>query len=390
MANHAIIVAAGNSTRMGGTNKILAPIHGYPLLHHTLRVFQDSEIVDTITVVSQCSQLIELEKLKKEGNFSKIKKIIEGGKERQDSVYNGLTSLDRPEPEDIIIVHNGSNPLLKEEELAQCIEEAKIHGAAAVGFRLCDTIKKEEGGFVKTTLDRKNVWQMQTPQCAKHNIFLKAYEAAKKSNVIATDDVSLVEHIGGKVKIVPCSTHNFKVTTKQDLEDARLVMGSPPFIGLGQDSHEFSEEAEKPLVLGGYTIQGEQGLKANSDGDVILHSLFNAISSALGDRSLGVYADKMYEQGITDSKEYLSVILTKMKDRKCTLNNVSFTLEGKKPRLEQHHDQIKKMISVIVGLETGNIGLTFTTGDGLTSFGQGKGLQCWCYVSLKKQHSRRS
>lgn len=389
MANHAIIVAAGTSTRMNGTNKLFAPIHGQPLLYHTLNVFQDSLSVDTITIVSQLSKLIELEQLKKKGNFSKIKKIVEGGKKRQDSVYAGLTSLDHPQKEDIIIVHNGCNPLVTQEEVSQCIKEAKAHGAAAVGFPVVDTIKKVEEGFVRSTLDRKNVWHMQTPQCIKYDFFVKAYQEAKKTSTMYTDDVSLIEALGMKVKLVPCSTHNFKVTTQQDLEDARLVMGSPPYIGLGQDSHAFSDE-EKPLVLGGHTIEGERGLKANSDGDVIFHSLFNAISSALGDRSLGFYADKMCEEGVKDSREYLSVVLRKMSEQDYCFNNISFTLEGKRPRLEHHHDHIKKAISTILEVDPKKVGLTFTTGDGLTLFGQGKGLQCWCYLSLKKRNPRRS
>ncbi|MBI2656417.1 2-C-methyl-D-erythritol 2,4-cyclodiphosphate synthase [Candidatus Woesearchaeota archaeon] len=153
-------------------------------------------------------------------------------------------------------------------------------------------------------------------------------------------------------------------------------------IGFGQDSHKFSQNKNKKLVLGGFTIPNEIGLEANSDGDVVLHALFNSISSAIGERSLGYYSDEMCKKGVTDSKEYLKVILNKLNQKNLKINNVSISIEAKKPKLEKYTDKIKDSISKILKLEKQNIGIAYTSGEGLTDFGKGKGMQCFVVVTV--------
>src|SRR3989338_1590509 len=375
--NFAIIVAAGKSKRMNNdVNKIFLPLLGKPVIYYSIKEFQDCSCIDEITIAAQKNDIKKIEEIKKQFNFYKIKDIIEGGNERQDSVYNGLKSLINAKNEDVIVVHNGSNPLVKEGEIVECIESAKKYGAAVVGFPLKDTIKKIDDEFVEKTIDRKDVYQIQTPQAIKYGIFLEAFKNAKIKNLRMTDDVSLVEAIGRKVRIVPCSHENIKITTKDDLDIAEAIMmkknnlAGSFRIGIGQDSHGFSKNKDKRLVLGGCIIPNESGLEADSDGDVILHALFNAISSAIGDKSLGFYADEMFKKGIGDSKEYLKVILKKLNQKSIRINNVSISLEAKKPRLEKYSDKIKDSLSQILKIQEENIGITFTSGDGLTSFGQ--------------------
>ena len=384
--NRAIIVAAGRSGRMQGTDKIIADLGGKPLLAWALEAFEQCADIDTVTVVSRKELFNGIKALAGKYAITKIKKIIEGGKERQDSVLNGAESLGNCDEEDIIIIHNGSNPFVSAGEISACISAAREHGAAACAFPLKDTIKKVKGGFAEQTLDRKDVWQMQTPQCARYGILKEAFSHALKNNAHHTDDAAMVEALGKKVKIVPCSARNFKVTTPEDLEMAtRMISGAgnarAPRVGLGQDSHRFSA-GKKALVLGGCTIPHEQGLEGNSDADVILHALFNAISSALGGRSLSIISDGMCKKGITDSREYLKAILEDMGDGKWAIGNVSVSIEAKKPKLEPHHDAIKKSLCALLGIGPSSIGLTFTSGEGLTGFGRGEGMQCFCAVTL--------
>ena len=384
--NHAIIVAAGNSTRMKGENKILADINGTPILGHTLMVFEGCQDISSITVVAKKALFSDVRKIRDSCRISKLESVIEGGLERQDSVFNGLGSLKNCKDKDIIVVHNGSNPMVKREEISKCIEEAREHGASVCAFPLKDTIKKVKGGFVENTLDRSGIWQIQTPQCVQFKIFKDAFSNAKKNKLRVTDDASLVEAFGEKVKIVPCSNQNFKITTPQDLEMARKMMGqkngAATFVGLGQDSHRFSLK-KKALVIGGHTIPNEPGLEANSDGDIILHALFNAISSAMGGRSLGISADEICKKGVTDSREYLVPLLDRMKKGNISIGNISISIEAKKPRLEQHHDAIKESLCRILAIHPSNIGLTFTTGEGLTSFGRGEGMGGLWIVTLR-------
>ena len=157
-------------------------------------------------------------------------------------------------------------------------------------------------------------------------------------------------------------------------------------IGLGQDTHRFDPKSKKPLVLGGVKIPKETPMKANSDGDVILHSLFNALSSAVGKESIGKYADPMcLEQKITDSKEYIKVALNLVKKAGYKANNVSIAVEAKKPRITwEQQDEMKKVISKLLRIKPNSVGITFTSGEKLTPFGQGKGIQVFSIVSLKK------
>jgi len=156
-------------------------------------------------------------------------------------------------------------------------------------------------------------------------------------------------------------------------------------IGLGQDSHPFDTK-KKPLILGGIVISDENRLKANSDGDVIIHSLCNAISSAIGEDSLGTWADKMcLEQGIKDSTQYLKRVLMRIKEKKFMVENISISVEAERPRLSlEIINKIKANLSSLLKINIDQVGITFTSGEGLTSFGRGEGIQVLTIVLLKK------
>lgn len=385
--NFAIIAAAGQSKRMKkDVNKIFLQLLNKPVICHTLTAFQDCDSINEITIAAQKGDIKKINEIRQKYHFTKIKNIIEGGKERQDSVYNGLMSIRNAKNDDIVIVHNGSNPLVRQDEIEGCISAAKRHGAAVVGFQLKDTIKKINNDFVEKTIDRKGIYQIQTPQAVKYGLFAKAFKNSKKKNLKVTDDVSLIEALGKKVKIVPCSYENIKITTPDDLRIAEgILMGRGNAglrVGFGQDSHKFSGNKNKKLILGGFVIPNEIGLEANSDGDLILHALFNAISSAIGERSLGYYSDSMCKKGVTDSKEYLKVILNKLNQKNMAISNVSVSIEAKKPKLEKYTERIKGSLSGILKLEKERIGITYTSGEELSSFGQGRGMQCFAVVSI--------
>lgn len=386
--NFAIIVAAGKSKRMGkNANKVFLPLMGKTMIWHVLDIFHSCRKIDEIIVVAQKNDFEKIRGIKSDYGFDKIKKVVAGGEERQDSVYNGLMSIKAKE-DDIILIHNGSNPLVLENEIDECINAAIKFDAAVAGFPLKDTIKKASGDFVEKTIDRKDIFQVQTPQAVKYGLFAEAFKNAKKKKLKATDDVSLVEALGRKVKIVRCSYENIKVTTQDDLKIAegilmgRNKMNKDSKIGFGHDSHKFSASRSRKLVLGGYIVPNETGMEANSDGDLILHALFNAISSAIGMKSLGHYADPMLEKGTTDSKEYLQVILKKLKEKNMKIINVSISIEAKRPRLDDCTGKIIQSLSKILEIGKERIGITCTSGEGLSPFGRGEGMQCFAVVSL--------
>lgn len=384
MANIAIITAAGQGRRMqAGVNKLFLKLKEESILLRTISIFEKIDIIDYIIVVVNNSDLEYTKDIILKKNFLKVKKIIQGGKERQDSVYNGLLSIEEANDSDIIIIHNGANPFVDKKTINDCIEATKIYGAAAAGFKARDTIKEvDENGFVIRTLDRTKLYQIQTPQCFKYKIGLDSFTKAFQDGFYATDDAAILERYGYKVKIVECPFENIKITIPNDL-DFGITLLNTSRIGFGMDSHRFIANGDKKLVLGG-AILDEVGFEANSDGDVILHALFNAISQALGEKSIGYYADKMCEAGITDSKEYLNVIIKIMKERGYQIGNVGIMLEGKRPKISKYHDEIKETLSKILNLSTDRIGITATSGEELTEFGKGLGMQCFVVVSLNK------
>jgi len=275
-------------------NKILLSLVNKTVIEETIEVFENCDCIDSIIIVGNSDDIDELKRITEKNKYKKIKNIVEGGAKRQDSVYNGIKAVEANDS-DIILIHNGANPLVDENTILECIKQAKEHGASVAAIPATDTIKEVEGGFIKKTLEREKLWNMQTPQVVQYGILKKAFLKAYEDNFYGSDDVVLVERLGEKVKIVECSDENIKVTTKTDLERARFLK-TCSVTGIGQDSHKFT--TDKALVLGGVVIPDEAGLEANSDGDVVLHSLFNALSQAIGGKSLGYYADPMCEQGV--------------------------------------------------------------------------------------------
>jgi len=380
--NIALITAAGIGKRMNSPlNKIFMMLDSEKVLELTLAVFQKCSSIDKMMVVAREQDKAEIEKLKE--RFPKIEKVVVGGEKRQNSVYNGLVSLDA-HADDIIVIHNGVNPFVDEKTIVESIDAAKKYEAAVVGYKARDTVKEvDEKGFIVKTLDRKRLWQVQTPQTIRYGTAIKAFRKAFDEEFFGTDDTMLVERLGKKVKMIECSPENIKITLPQDIEFGNKLLKHSR-IGFGMDSHRFVKEGEKKLILGGVEFEGK-GFDANSDGDVILHALFNAISQGLGEKSLGHYADDMFEKGVTDSKEYLNVALKMMKDREYALGNIGIMLEGKMPKISGHEEKLKESLSSLLGIEKDSVGVTATSGEDLSAFGRGLGMQCFCVVSMHKK-----
>lgn len=150
--------------------------------------------------------------------------------------------------------------------------------------------------------------------------------------------------------------------------------------GLGQDSHRFVQDATRSLILGGVTFENAPPLQGNSDADVMLHALTNAISGVTGVNILGTISDKLcLEQGVTDSCVYVQEALNYLKDWK--ICHVSFSIEAKLPKMSPKIDAMKTSIAQLLNLTVYDVGITATTGEGLTDFGRGEGIQVFCIVT---------
>jgi len=155
-------------------------------------------------------------------------------------------------------------------------------------------------------------------------------------------------------------------------------------VGIGQDSHPFGEDENKRCVLGGVQIEDVIGFTGNSDGDVIIHAICAAIEQALGRKNFSTYSDDMCKEGISDSKEYLKVAVIHMKEMGFEINNVGISVECKTPKILPIEDEIKQNLAPILETDIDNIGINATTGEGMTTFGRGEGVQVFVIVSLIK------
>ncbi len=238
--NIAIILASGQGKRMkAGKNKVLLEINKKPLIYYTIKPFQKSNLVDSILLVCQEKDEIFFEKIVQKYGFNKVEDLIQGGKERQYSAYNAVFYLDKKilklkkgsnkDEEHLLLFHNGANPFVSRKEIEKSIKTAEKFKSCVVAHPTKDTVKKvNEDGIVFETLDRKKLWNMQTPQTIELELAKKAFNKAKADNFIGTDDVSLVEKIGGRVKVIEASEFNFKITTPIDLELAEIIYKKLP------------------------------------------------------------------------------------------------------------------------------------------------------------------
>lgn len=222
----AVIPAAGRGRRMASaTAKQFLLLEGVPLLVQTLRAFEEHSLVEGIVlaVAGQERQTLEQEIL---GCFrlEKLLEIVDGGRERQDSVALALRVV--PRDCEVVLIHDGVRPLVTAEVITGVIEGARRHGAALAGIPVRDTVKQVQEGQVTSTLDRGTLRLAQTPQGFRADLIRRAHELALGDQVSATDDAVLVERLGIPVRVVPGSEENIKVTTPADLIVAEAILAA--------------------------------------------------------------------------------------------------------------------------------------------------------------------
>ncbi|HIJ95596.1 MAG TPA: 2-C-methyl-D-erythritol 4-phosphate cytidylyltransferase [Desulfuromonadales bacterium] len=216
----ALIPAAGMGKRMGAPiNKQYLLINGLPIVARTIAVFESSPLIDAIYLVIPAEEISYCqEHVIAACGFTKVTAIIAGGKERQNSVMNGLRAMrDCVDDDDIVVIHDGVRPFVTEAMLQDSIATADIRDGALVAVPVKDTIKHVREGIVVDTPERETLWQAQTPQSFRFGIIFAAHQKAVESGFIGTDDASLVEKCGGAVAIVPGAYQNIKITTPEDL-----------------------------------------------------------------------------------------------------------------------------------------------------------------------------
>ncbi len=215
-----VIVAAGSASRMGGIDKVMAPLAGEPMIARTVRAFQECDAVKKIVVVTREDLILPITGLC--SGMSKVKAVVAGGSSRQESVHLGLNALSGEVQ--LAAVHDGARPLVSWQLIDRVIRAANTYGAAAPAIPVKDTIKVVKGGVVEQTPDRSTLFAVQTPQVFDFDLLRGALKKAEQEQLQVTDDCSAVEQMGMRVKIVEGDERNLKVTTPLDLKIAQMLL----------------------------------------------------------------------------------------------------------------------------------------------------------------------
>jgi len=221
----AIIVAAGKGKRMReGYNKQYILLKDKPILVHTLEVFNSSKEIDYIILVVPKDEILYCKReIIEKYNIDKVLFVVAGGEERQDSVYEGLKRIATDTK--IVVVHDGARPFVDDDIINRSIREAEYNGAAVVAVPVKDTIKVVNNELeIVSTPNREHLWSIQTPQVFDSTLLKKAYDEGIRNCIRATDDATLVESLGHRVKIVLGSYENIKITTPEDINIAEQIL----------------------------------------------------------------------------------------------------------------------------------------------------------------------
>ncbi len=377
----AIVVAAGSSSRMGGVDKIMAPIGDRPLLAWTLEALAAAPVVARIVVVSSAASadIVRVAPWLS----ARVSQVVVGGVRRQDSVAAGVAALEAGHaraPIDaadrVILVHDGARPLVSSALIESVAQAAAVHGAAIPVVAVTETVKRLDGALISETVDRSSLVIAQTPQGVRADLLARAYERFPPAGPQTwTDEAGLLEACRIPVHAIPGDPMNLKVTTPDDLGrvESALLGQTLPRIGYGEDGHPFGPDGS--LALGGISIDGAPRLYGHSDGDVALHAVADALLGAAGLGDLG----RMFPAGPTTpagiaSSALLAEVVRRLADAGLRPAQLDLTIVAARPRLGPRLDAMRVAIAELVGLSPDRVNVKASTGNLAGFEGAGRGI----------------
>jgi 2-C-methyl-D-erythritol 4-phosphate cytidylyltransferase/2-C-methyl-D-erythritol 2,4-cyclodiphosphate synthase len=381
----AIVVAAGVSRRMGGTDKLQVAIDGRPLLAWTLAAIASVVEVERVVVVAAPERV---EALRAADWLPRaVVAVVPGGDRRQGSVAAGFAALgsDPADAERVVLVHDGARPLVTPAVIRAVIESTAAHGAAIPVLPIAETVKRLDGDVIAATVDRGTLGTAQTPQGVRHGLLRAAYERfPPDGRETWTDEAALLEACRIAVHVVPGDPSNIKVTQPADLRrvEAALAGYRASRVGIGQDSHPFGPGS--PLALGGIVIDGAPRLHGHSDGDVALHAVADAVLGAAGLGDLGRLfpADSSTPEGIA-SGEMLAEVVRRVVAAGWAVGNVDVTIVAARPHLSGHLDAMRAALAARLDVDAAAVNVKASTGNLSGDEGAGRSISALAVVLLE-------
>jgi len=369
------VVAAGRSDRFGGSRaKQFRDLGGHTVLERSVRVLADRPAVSSVVVVLPAGEA--------EGPVGEtvrgwrgVSAVVAGGATRSASVALGVAAA---RAADFLLIHDAARPLASARLVDAVIDATRRHGAAVPLLPIVDTIKKiDESGCVEGTVDRDRLRRVQTPQGFRRDWLEPALERARREGLAPTDEAAAVELDGRRIAAVAGESQNLKITSPEDLDEARRrFFGAPEMrVGTGFDIHRFGDG--RRLVLGGVVFDGERGLEGHSDADVVLHAGMDALlgACALGDIGLHFPPDDPGFAGAA-STDLARKVASLVREAGFEIVNLDLTLLAESPKIKGHAERMRGAIADSLGLDPGQVGLKATTLEKLGALGRGEGIAC--------------
>jgi 2-C-methyl-D-erythritol 4-phosphate cytidylyltransferase/2-C-methyl-D-erythritol 2,4-cyclodiphosphate synthase len=370
---------------MGGVDKIFTELGGRPLLARVLDTFQKCPVVDEIVLMLGEENLERGRELVNIHPWPKVTAICPGGRRRQDSVKKGLQRL-----RDCrwVVIHDGARPLVAPDLIERGLSEVRESGAAVAAVPVKDTIKRvSPDGFVQETPERDALWAIQTPQVFLFDLIFRAHQEITED---VSDDATMVERLGHRVKIYKGSYENIKVTTPEDLALAEVILRRKKAmrVGIGYDVHRLVEG--RGLVLGGVEVPFDKGLLGWSDADVAIHAVIDALlgAAALGDIGTHFPSDDPQYRGIS-SLVLLRQTRELLVDHGWYIGNIDVTIVLQEPKLAPFIDRMRGRIAEALSVSEGQIGIKAKTADGLGFVGKGEGMAAYAVALVEEGADRR-
>ena len=381
-----VVVAAGASRRMGGTDKLTAPIRGRPLLAWTLEAIAKAPSVEHLVIVTAPERVDEISRA---GWLPRrVDAVVAGGATRQASVAAGvmrIEALDPDRPDRPVLIHDGARPLVTVDLLTAVGLATAAHGAAIPVVPVAETLKRIGDGVVTETVDRATLATAQTPQGVRRGLLLEAWQRYPPERPPEfTDEAALLEACKITVHAILGEPSNLKVTLPDDLRRVELALPAVAArVGLGHDSHPFGPGT--PLRLGGIELPGAPRLAGHSDGDVALHAVADALLGAAGLGDLGRLfpSDSRTPRGI-DSRTLVTEVVSRLAAAGMAPASVDVVIIGARPRLGARLDDMRDAIATLLGIHAGAVNVKASTGNLAGDEGAGRSMSARAVATVER------
>ncbi|MDD2430157.1 MAG: 2-C-methyl-D-erythritol 2,4-cyclodiphosphate synthase [Firmicutes bacterium] len=379
METAAIILAAGKGSRLGlGTNKVLLPFRGKPLLYYSVKAFAELKQFTTLVLVVREGEEEKVEELVRE--FMNEKKIIlcHGGKTRGESVFSGLKALSKYNPQKVLI-HDGARPFVSEEVILRVLDNIKPNLAVTPGVMVSDSLRKiDKNGSIIEVIDRSLVCAVQTPQGFMYDELYRKHQNINEGQQFAevTDDAQLFD----KQVLVEGDSKNIKITTRGDY-DMYNVTETGIRVGQGFDVHSMVSGRE--LIIGGVKIPSTKGLLGHSDADVLVHAIIDAILGACSLGDIGEHfpdTDNIYKN--ISSLDLLKIVKVLIDQQGKRVVNVDATILAQAPKLSPFKAEMEENIASILNVSKQQVNIKATTTEKLGFVGRSEGIAAMAIVAV--------